>query len=415
MKGKLEPPLPEAKDTLVIPKYFGMIRGGGLGGHGKAPLIEIPPRSMSKVDKVPGIVMGGAPAPASGVTYPSSAPEPEKVPILVRAARRFRSLFVVEPERPVTMPTVPELNYPPLYTRYPVMKTVTKVTDGNGKIQVDFSHLFQEVPGVVMTVQGEDAWSGNVFQVTTTYFRAIFFKAAHDHGGVVDDGGLHTPSVNADGNHSHPVEGTITWDEYSQYGYLVASDWSDYETEHLHTQVQTQLEDEHKHHVYPTQYDGGHDHSIPHTDGPDDTDPAMTSLNWGSDCVSGSCIESFNAAYFANDCHWHYFSSDTGYESNHRHTNIQTAHGDAHRHLLNNTGVQPSPGHRHQIGYPEQYDHYITDIDIDAFLSATSYETPYHDHSADEVPEHDHVVALDGGLLLKNTSVTITYLAQVET
>ena len=559
-KRKLEPSLPETMDELNLPKYFGVIHGSGrqeeqrreempLGMEGvsevpkairgslKLPLDVRPPNPAPEVERVPLILrilkrstpkldieperpegvpngmpeISGMPrAIISGPTLPSKlqlpdpAPEIVKVPLIIRIMKRLVPGLSVEPDRPLRMPTVPKLDYPALYTRYPIMKTVTKTTDAFGKIQVDFAQTFQEVPGVVMTIQGEESWSGNVFDVSTTFFRAIFFKAAHNHGGTVDNNGRHdhdgavagggihnhggtvdnngrhTPYINADGNHTHNVHGTGHLSLDTNYGRLVMSNYTNYETAHVHTQVQTQLETDHTHGLYPTSYEsghthsnpntglnGGHSHSVGNTGAPSGWVTVMDyTVSWGSVCTAGACVSQFYGQYAADAYHSHsnpgtsYIGShihsvgSTGTGSQHRHTMPDTQTGSDHRHLLNNTGAAPSPGHRHLISDSALYNHYVYDVGLTLDLVASSYESPYHAHSAEEIvahdhvvdeelahdhsvteqadhdhvvdeelahdhsvteqADHDHVVASDGGSVLKNTSVTITYIAQVE-
>ena len=409
---RLQPPLPEAKDEPVIPKYFGMIRGSGYN-KAEEERREIIPGPMPRAGESPRAVRGGRPILQS-TPFPSPAPEAEKLPLLIRAARYFAGVLGVEPERPVAMPVVPELNFPALYTRFPLMKTVTKTTDGAGEISVTYSHTFVTIPGVVITVKDPDNVFGTVFSTTLTGFDVRLFKMDHDHGGVVDDDGAHTPTINADGNHKHQVQGTGSLSLDTKYGRLVLANYTDYETAHVHTQVQTQLESAHKHHVYPTTSAGAHTHSIPHTDGPDDTMNAITFINFGSACVSGACVTGGGGDTFALDTHWHYFSSNTGSDGAHTHPNIETAHGDAHRHILNSTGAAPSPGHRHLISNNDLYDHYVYNVGLSLDLWTSAYESPYHGHSGGYVNPHGHGVAADGRVLLKNTNVTITYIAQEE-
>ena len=330
--------------------------------------------------------------------FPNSKPESERMPLILRMAKRIVSALKVEPERPVRMPVVPELSFPPLYTRYPMMRTVTKTTDGNGKITVTFDHLFMEVPGVVLTVKGTDAYSANVTDVTLTNFEAIFFKAAHAHGGTVIDGGVHTPTINADGQHAHQVTGSIGWTENSNYGRLVLANYTDYEKDHTH-----------KAHTSPshnyTGYENVHTHSFGAWTGVPDVDYSAVydDYNEGSACTSGVCILSMVATDVPSTTHYHYVSGTTGA-------------GSLHRHLMGKTGpVDNVDGHRHLISNDALYDHYMTSItNVSLALLVTANENPHHAHTGGEIVAHDHGVAEDGDALLTNTQVTITYLAQVE-
>lgn len=411
---RLQPSLPEAKDEPVIPKYFNMIRGSGYD-KAEGERREILPGPMPQSDEIPR-PMRGRRVLEQQTPFPGPAPEPEQMPLLIRVARYFAAILGVEPERPVAMPVVPELSYPALYTRFPVMKTVTKMTDAAGEISVPYAQSYATVPGVVITVKDPDNVFGTVFSTTLTGFEVRLFKIDHNHGGVVDDGGIHTPTINPDGYHKHQVTGSISWDEEGNYGRLVMANYTNYETAHVHTQVQTQLESAHKHHVYPTTSAGAHTHPIPATDGPDDTATALIAVTaWGAYCDPGWCIEAFYNDSFAQSSHYHLNSGKvTGSDGAHAHPNIETGAGDAHRHILNSTGAAPSPGHRHLISNDALYDHYITHIDISADLWTSDYESPYHDHSGEQIVAHKHDVPADGRVLLKNTSVTITYIAQEE-
>lgn len=71
--------------------------------------------------------------------------------------------------------------------------------------------------------------------------------------------------------------------------------------------------------------------------------------------------------------------------------------------------------HHHEIAHDFQYAHFMYEMVIDEFqLWISEVEDPAHAHSGVYVSAHDHDVAEDGGALLKNTSVTVTYLAQEE-
>ena len=414
-KKRLEPPLPEVRDELNLPKYFGMIRGSGFGGKkAEEERRELMPGIMPNTKDMPRVVRARRSLPQIE-QLPTPAPETDKVPLIIRAARHFIEVFKVEPKRPVAMPTVPELSYPPLYTRYPIMKTVTKTTDAAGEVTVDYSHLFQTIPGVVITVKDPDNVFGTVFSTTLTSFSVRLFKMDHDHGGIVDDDGAHTPTINADGYHKHKVQGTGSLSLDTKYGRLVLANYTDYETDHEHTQVQTQLESAHKHHIYPTTSAGGHSHSFSDTSGgPSSTAAFIQTLQPGSACTSGSCIVSVNSDYAGSSSHTHYVSGTTSSDGAHTHPNIESGTGDAHRHLLNNTGKQPSPGHRHLISNNDLYDHFVYNVDLSLDLWTSSYEDPYHAHTGGNIVAHGHGVASDGRVLLKSTNVTITYMAQEE-
>jgi hypothetical protein len=240
----------------------------------------------------------------------------------------------------------------------------------------------------------------------------------HNHGGVVDDGGLHTPTINPDGYHTHDVTGSLSWTENSKYGFVVMSKYTDYEKDHKHTNVTSAGGSDHRHVNNPTDYEFAHTHSIPHTDGPDDTSDAITNLIAGSSCDSGDCVWGWNTDGYAEDSHWHYFTDDTGAGSTHRHGIGNTQLEGAHTHHIYPTGpgTYADPlGHRHLMSNDDLYQHYIYSItDVNLSLLVTAVENPYHAHTGNEIPVHKHDVPSDGRVLLINTNVTITYIAQEE-
>ncbi|AJP62001.1 hypothetical protein [ANMV-1 virus] len=364
-----------------------------------------------------GLARRGRGEERAGPTMPAQAQEPQKVPLLIKAARHFKSLLVqTEPERPETIPTIPELNYPALYTRYPVMKTVTKTTDALGEMSVTYSHSFATIPGVVITVKDPDNVFGTVFSTTLTGFEARMFKIDHDHGGTVDDGGLHTPTINADGEHQHEVTGVINWTEYGKWGRLVTTgNYTEYENNHVHPNPTTGSEAAHTHNNPNTETTANHQHTIPATDGPDDTDVAVNGASWGSDCAVGVCVVSFYTHGFAEDSHFHLNTGKkTGWDGSHYHVQAPTLAGSSHTHTMGDTGQQAGLGHRHPISNDTMYQRYMTSVAITADLWVSAEESPHHAHSGAVVPVHGHVVPSDGRVLLKNTNVTIMYLAQEE-
>ena len=439
---KLQPPLPDAKDEPVIPKYFSMIRGSGYS-KAEEERREIIPGPMPRAGETPRTVAGRRPLlPIS--PFPGPAPEPERVPLLIRAARYFATILGVEPERPIPMPVVPELNFPALYTRFPVMKTVTKTTDVAGEIAVTYSHSFATIPGVVITVKDPDNVFGTVFATTLTGFEVRLFKIDHNHGGTVDDDGAHTPTINADGDHVHTVTGTISWTEHSNYGRLVLANYTDYEKLHKHANITSGMGSAHRHVNNPTGYESAHTHTnpntgtesnhthtIPATDGPDDCDTAVIWIYAGTNCTVGNCIDGWNESSYALCSHWHPNTGKvTGSDGGHSHSIGGTSAGSSHRHTVGDTqlesahthhiyptgvGTYADPlGHRHLISNDTLYDHYMKSVDISADLWTSAKESPYHAHTGANIVAHGHVVPSDGRVLLKNTNVTITYMAQEE-
>jgi hypothetical protein len=322
------------------------------------------------------------------------------------------------------------------------MKTVTKVTDSAGKIQVDFSHVFQDIPVVVMTIKGEEAWYGNVFDVSLTYFKAIFFKAAHDHGGVVDDAGAHdhtgivtdggahdhggvvddagahdhtgivtdggahnhggvvddagahTPTINADGEHKHAVTGTLNWTTCVKWGRLVSTgNYTEYENNHVHPNPSTGSASSHTHSNPSTSYIGGHIHSVGSTGGPSSTASALIPpLYMGSNCTSGRCVTGVYDSSFATSSHSH-SNPNTGANGGHSHSIGVTGSAGGHSHSIGNTGQQAGLGHRHPISNDTLYQPYIHCIDIGADLWTSENESPYHAHSGGYINPHDHILA----------------------
>jgi hypothetical protein len=417
-RRKLEPLIPEAPDELNLPKYFNIIRSGGYGGakSGEKRSEEMLPPMPGPNETPKALRTRRSLLPRD--QYPNPAPEPERLPLLARLKYHFVSLFKVEPERPKSMPKVPELNFPALYTRFPVMKTVTKTTDAAGEIAVTYAQSYATIPGVVITVKDPDNVFGTVFSTTLTGFEVRLFKMDHDHGGVVDNGGKHTPTINPDGYHVHDVTGSLSWTENGKYGRLVMANYTDYEKDHVHTQVQTQLEasPKHTHGIYATGSAGSHGHSAPSCGVSNNNKTAVTSIGYGSSCDTGKCVDPSEVwgHSMALSSHYHTIGS-IGSAGAHTHSNGTSQPASSHRHLLNPTGGVPGLGHRHLMSDDLLYQHYIYSITgVNLSLLVTAVESPYHAHSGEEIPWHKHAVPSDGRVLLKNTDVTITYLAQEE-
>jgi hypothetical protein len=337
---KHKPPLPDVKDEPVIPKYFSMIRGSGYN-KAEEERREIIPGPMPRAGETPRTIAGRRPLlPIS--PFPGPAPEPEQVPLLIRAARYFATILGVEPERPIPMPVVPELNFPALYTRFPVMKTVTKTTDATGEISVAYSHSFATIPGVVITVKDPDNVFGTVFTTTLTGFEARMF---------------------ADGDHVHKVQGTGTLDLDTNYGRLVMANYTDYEKLHKHANITSGMGTAHRHVNNPTGYESAHTHSnpstgsepnhthtIPATDGPDDCDTAVIWIYAGTNCTVGNCIDGWNESSYALCSHWHPNSGkNTGSDGGHSHSIGDTYAGSQHRHTVGNTQLESAHTHHMQI------------------------------------------------------------------
>lgn len=244
-KRKMEPPLPEERRELKTPRYFNIFSGAGAR---EKELKESIPMAMPKLKKFPRVIPSVKPGRRERGRIQKPLPKPEKVPLIIRIGRTVRS-GLIEPRKPEVMPRIPELNFPKLYRRLPTMKTVTKVTDINGKITVDFPRPFGKVPEVIITVKGEDTLIGNVTDETTlSTFTAVFFTVEHDHGSAVTDGGSHRPIINDDGGHMHDVYGELYYTKYWTYGwlspYFFTTDESNPGDPHHHN-VSNQPEDDH--------------------------------------------------------------------------------------------------------------------------------------------------------------------------
>jgi hypothetical protein len=215
-KRRMEPALPEERRELTTPRYFNVFSGAGAREKESKELI---PKPMPKLKTFPRVLPSVKPGRRARGRIQKPPPKPEKVPLLIRVGRYIRS-GLIEPRKPEAMPKIPELNFPRLYRRLPTMKTVTKVTDVNGKITVDFPHPFEKEPEILMTIKGEDTLFGNITETTKESFTAIFFTVEHDHGSAVTDGGSHRPVINADGGHMHDVYGELFYTKYWTYGWL---------------------------------------------------------------------------------------------------------------------------------------------------------------------------------------------------
>lgn len=159
--------------------------------------------------------------------------------------------------------------------------------------------------------------------------------------GYVGSGGAFTPDIGLDGDfipamlgeaHKHSLEDTI---------YIGFTQRSMFE-------------------VWSGAVQGGsHRHSGGGTGYPNSTDNAITSVNWGSFCVSGSCITGFGTSSFATGSHYHQ-NSDTGY----------TTPG---MYLSGSSNMD-----------------YVVNIDPMALITESENETPAHIHDGVYEPKHDH-------------------------
>jgi len=198
------------------------------------------------------------------------------------------------------------------------------------------------------------------------------------------------------------------------------ANYSVYENDHVHGpgSNQTGYESSHTHGNYDTDTDGSHGHPAPSCNAHSSTYQvqACTSIGYGSSCASGACVDAADTwfEWLSKRTHIHAIGSIGSSGSSHSHGMSATGVGVAHRHAMGTTGATPGLGHRHQISQDTLWHPYMYDITISADLWTTADEDPYHAHSGEQISQHGHGIAEDGKVLLKNTQVTLTYMAQEE-
>lgn len=345
---------------------------------------EIEPEEPPRPSKIPGLPFSLPPPSYASKPFLeplSSRPSLEKIPKTFWIRKLFKTLFKVEPDKPVRMPRFPTLRFPPLYTRFAIMKTYTAVTDVNGRITVTFPRVFRKVPGVVISPQDAGTWFEHVLSKDEFGFTVQILKTAHahqhansggggghSHGGFSGFGGTHSHTIISNGAHWHTVGGTVDIDLY----------------------LDTALVD------VGIDLAGTHSHTNPDTDAPSQTAEVVTDLEYGSACTEGFCCYDLGFSWVASAAHTH-SQGDTGSAGLHDH------------------------------GRTAYVDYFIYDLDASVSAWTTSTQGG-HDHPEDDAGYHDHVLAAElnhhhavpdsnekEASLLANTSVTFTYFAQEET
>jgi len=135
-----------------------------------------------------------------------------------------------------------------------------------------------------------------------------------------------------------------------------------------------------------TGYESSHTHPKGSTGGPDDTADAMTSLEYGSSCATGYCVDYYYTNGFAEDTHWHL------------NTGLSTGAGTSHR-------------HDYPLASGTAYDYVRDPITTYVVLDTD----PDHAHTHSLIAAHnDHLVASQAGESLTvatepGESVTVQY------
>ena len=93
-KEKLEPPLPETKDELNMPRYFGIIRGSGFGKT-EEPRKPMPPSSMPEVAETPKTVRARR-LGLHGTNFPNQKPDSEMMPMILLMEILLKSILKLE-------------------------------------------------------------------------------------------------------------------------------------------------------------------------------------------------------------------------------------------------------------------------------------------------------------------------------
>ena len=382
LKLKIKPLELLPEKATVTPKFLkSFVASRSRTPTGSETKVQVPLAS-DKVPRLPKLLRGRRSRTFADKMRP--LPKFSHYPHLVRLARGLKSLLLkVEPDKPVRMPRFPTLAFPPLYTRYPIMKTYTAVTDSEGKVFVSFPRVFRKIPGVILTPQSDVTWfpivlSKNEFGFTARILKTIHNHqhassgggGQHSHGGGSGWGGYHSHDIGTGGAHWHSVSGYLTLVLYRALALVSA---------------QVGGETNHK-------------HSNPDTGAPSSSKQVMSSaFSWGSDCAIGSCISAFNF------------------------TTVAASH---HTHAQGSTGG--STGHTHDLSVGSSNFLHDADISIGAWTSDT--HTGHSDHPASDDGYHDHVIIFEANhehtvpdsnekeaTALPNTSVTFTYFAQEET
>ena len=385
LKLKIKPLEVLPEKATVTPKFLrSFVTSRSRTPTGSKTKVQVPLAS-DKVPRLPKLLRERHSRSFADKMHP--LPKFSHYPHLARLVRGLKSLLLkVEPDMPVRMPRFPCLTFPPLYTRHPIMKTYTAVTDADGKITVTFPRVFRKIPGVVISPQDAGTWFEHVLSKNEFGFTVQILKTAHAHQhansggeghhyhshGASGGGGGHDHSVGSGGAHWHSVSGYLTLNLERALAYTSLAVIGD----------------------------GTHSHSNPNTGGPSSTESAVNGLDYGAICTGGGyCVDGIYTSLVASDSHSH-SQGRTG-----------------------NDGY-----HTHSLSAGSNYFVYDADIAIGAWTSDT--HTGHSDHgistesdhahsvpNSNEEPNHEHTVPDSNekeASLLANTSVTFTYFAQEE-
>lgn len=331
----------------------------------------------SRGEKAPPFpkLLHGAPANTPAIPFPITLPRRrskfDKYPRIIRIAKSLKSLLKVEPDKPVRMPHFPTLAFPRLYTRYPIMKTYTAVTDIDGKITVIFPRVFRKIPGVLVTPNDPGTWFTHVLSKDEFGFTVQILKTVHKHqhadsgdagghghGDSSGGGGDHDHVIYMSGEHWHNVGGAIIWHKVEGNVWGLASN-----------------------------YTGA---SAPNTGSPSTSITLVHTILSGTACESGWCVTGTLGGEAAGETHIHTVVS-----------------------------------HDHPIPYTNLY--FLKDLSFDV-IAWTTTQHDGHDHPEEVAGFHYHSIAYEvahhhvvpdsnekEASALASTSVTFTYYALEET
>ena len=381
-KLKMKLPPPRTEKATLTPKFLNVFRVPSSRTSTGPKTKVAKPSPSDKVPHLPKLLHSSPGSPPPSLKLPRSRSKIDRYPHLARLTKAFKSLLLkVQPDKPVRMPRFPTLGFPPLYTRYAIMKTYTAVTDSNGQITVTFPRVFRKIPGVVLTPNDPGTWFTHVLSKDQFGFTVQILKTVHSHqhddsgdsgghahGGGSGGGGTHVHVIYTSGVHWHTVGGAITCT------YDIAVTWVS----------------------SPTVGAGAHKHTNPSTTTPSSIAYAIYDLALGDACeTSGYCIANALVTEVASSIHTH-SQPDTGNE----------------------------PDHGHNINQSGAY--FVKSVDDVTAWTTSQHDG--HDHPEDDAGYHYHDIAYESAhhhvvpdsnekeaSALISTSVTFTYFAQEET
>ena len=357
------------------------------------------------------------------------------------------------------MPRFPTLGFPRLYTRFPLVKTYTAITDSLGRVAVTFPRVFRSIPGVVLTGQGNITWFPIVLSRDQFGFTARILKTAHKHTGSSGSGGGHghtTSSAGAHGHtaglagaHGHTATAAGAHGHTAGYagghghggstgiggahGHVVADGGSHWHSVsgYLNLILNRSLA------IVTAQVLGesGHTHSNPDTSGPSTSSEVMTGLSAGSGCDSGFCVTGFDTGDVAGLSHTHSQGSTGGSTGHHHDLSLGSSNfvydvdihigawtSDTHcghnhprsddsGHEHSSLIISDAPDHFHTISSASGHTHPLSNAPnhLHTISSASG-----HTHPISSAPSHVHGISEDAAAALANTEVTFTYLASEE-